>query len=258
MPRMSTSVDHDDSRSSVFSEGAMEVEEEQVPVKKSAGRPKKGKVDTPPANDDDEEDEQEEGDEEEGSEEEDEDVYIVEAIINHRFEDGTLKFHVRWKDYPKLKDHTWESEDVLESAIDVVNEYIDGVGGREALAKAPKAGGKKRGRKSTNGADTPASVPGSQQKNGKRARKLESEDPKQEESPGPSQPKLPPGNWEDLISTIDTMERQVGGLYILLTFKNGQRIKQPASVVYKRCPQRMLQFYESHLSIKAPLGGETD
>lgn len=107
------------------------------------------------------------------------------------------------------------------------------MGGREALAKVPRP--KKRGRApSTNGKGTP-----SEEKNGKRAKKLDSENVKQEDSPGPKQPKLPPGNWEDLIANIDTMDRQVSGLYVLLTFKDGTRIRQLASVVYKRCPQKV-------------------
>jgi len=71
---VSTSADDEESRSSGYSESAMEVEAERVvPVKKSKGRPKKEKVATPPA-EEEEGDAAEEEDEVEGSEEEDEDV----------------------------------------------------------------------------------------------------------------------------------------------------------------------------------------
>lgn len=135
------------------------------------------------------------------------------------------------------------SDDILTiitrtAAAEVLNDYIESVGGREALAKVPRPG-KKRGRKSTASTNGTPIAQDPDKRNGKRARKLESEDPQDTESPGPSKPRIPPGNWEDLIGSIDTMEKQVGGLYILLTFKDGNRIKQPASVVYKRCPQKV-------------------
>lgn len=100
------------------------------------------------------------------------------------------------------------------TASEVLNEYIESVGGREALAKVPKP--KKRGRASTTNG-----TPASQQK---KFKKEASEDVKSET---PDKPKLPPGNWEDLVASIDTMDHQVGGLFVLLTFKDGTRVKQP-------------------------------
>lgn len=222
--------DDEDGSKSVFSSDDEAKVVEEVIVKKGKGRAaEKQKVDSPPEADAGEV----EGDDEE---EEEEDVFVVEKIIDHKVDaQGNLKFHIKWQGYPKLSDHTWEPEENLEAASEVLEEYISSIGGRDMLATARKTP-KKRGRQSTTNSSP------SQSQNGRKVRKVESE----VDEP----PKLPPGNWEDLIEHIDTMEKSVDGvLHVLLTFKTGQRVKQPVSTVYLRCPQKMLRFYENHLSI---------
>lgn len=115
-----------------------------------------------------------------------------------------------------------------EAASEILDEYISSIGGRDNLEKVRA---KKRGRQSTNG--TPS--------NGKKMRKVEHEDSKDEEAELVSKVgKIPPGNWEDLIKNIDTMDKAIDGtLQVLLTFKDGLRIRQPVSTVYLRCPQKV-------------------
>ncbi|KAL2315268.1 Chromatin-associated protein swi6 [Schizosaccharomyces pombe] len=81
--------------------------------------------------------------------------------------------------------------------------------------------------------------------------------------PSPEVPKLPDNreltvkqvenydSWEDLVSSIDTIERKDDGtLEIYLTWKNGAISHHPSTITNKKCPQKMLQFYESHLTFR--------
>lgn len=57
--------------------------------------------------------------------------------------------------------------------------------------------------------------------------------------------------WEDDIREIQTVERdpKTQDLYILIVFKNGKKSKVKREVVHKKCPLKMLEFYENHLSV---------
>jgi len=63
---------------------------------------------------------------------------------------------------------------------------------------------------------------------------------------------MPAGNsWEKTIKEIQTVERdeKSGDLYILMIFKNGKKSRVKNNLVRSRCPQRLLDFYEAHLSV---------
>jgi len=57
--------------------------------------------------------------------------------------------------------------------------------------------------------------------------------------------------WEDDIKEIQTVERdsKTQDLYIFIVFKNGKKSKVKREAVHKKCPLRMLEFYENHLSV---------
>ncbi|EEB06559.2 chromodomain protein Swi6 [Schizosaccharomyces japonicus yFS275] len=58
-------------------------------------------------------------------------------------------------------------------------------------------------------------------------------------------------SWEDLISSIDTIERRNdGSLQIYLTWKNGAISHHDSRITNKKCPQKMLEFYERHLTFR--------
>lgn len=48
---------------------------------------------------------------------------------------------------------------------------------------------------------------------------------------------------------IDACEGTEGSVVVFLTWKGGQKTQHPLVQVYKRCPQKMLKFYESHLFV---------
>ncbi|TGO53720.1 hypothetical protein BOTNAR_0288g00020 [Botryotinia narcissicola] len=211
---------------------------------------------------------------EEGDEEQAEDEYVVEKILKHSFDEevgepifqcydgdfltlvkGVLRFQVKWEGYEKKSDMTWEPEENLETAQDILNAYLETVGGKEQLIEqynekraeaaeaAEKKQSKKRGRPST-GVSTP-------QSNGKRSRKnghpASSTPPASREA---TSFKPPTGSWEDDVVTIEAMEGPNAEVIVYLTWKGGAKSQHPLHQVYKRCPQKMLSFYERHLVFK--------
>ncbi|OTA88261.1 hypothetical protein M434DRAFT_399091 [Hypoxylon sp. CO27-5] len=185
-----------------------------------------------------------EGDEEGDAEDLEEDEYIVEKILAHVVEpDGKLKFKVKWEGYEKKSDQTWEDDENLqENASDVLEEYLKKVGGREKILEDAKTAlkTKKRGRPA---AGTPT--------NGTKRRRNGSH-PASATPPASSTRafKPPVGSWEDDVESIDACHDEVTGkLIVYLTWKNGHKTQHDTQVVYKRCPQKMLQFYERHVKI---------
>lgn len=159
------------------------------------------------------------------------DEFIVEKILGHKFVRGNIVFHVKWQGYDNPQDQTWEPEDNMDGAVDVMKEYFEEIGGRPE----PTGGQKRKGRPSIAKSDsgTPAAI-------AKR--------PKQEKQWSP-----PPGSWEHDVSHIDTVEEQrdpkTGDLirYAYLVWNNQKKTQHPLKHVYQKCPQKMLVYYESHL-----------
>ncbi|UKZ50223.1 hypothetical protein TrVGV298_004481 [Trichoderma virens] len=183
----------------------------------------------------------EEEDEDDGL---DDDVFIVEAIKKHMIdEDGTLKFQVKWEGYEKKSDMTWEPEEnLLESAGEILSAYLESIGGRDKIFEETQEAsrGKKRNRTTST---TPAATTKRSKRNGTH--------------PGDSAPPAtaakwspPAGSWEDEIDTIDACEDEGSGrLVVYLVWKNGRKTKHDTKVIYKKCPQKMLLFYERHVRI---------
>ncbi|KAK4155718.1 hypothetical protein C8A00DRAFT_31471 [Chaetomidium leptoderma] len=190
-------------------------------------------------------DEDEAGDDDEDM---DDEVFVVEKIMSHMIDNkGTPLYEVKWEGYEKKSDRTWEPEEnLVDNASEALNEYLESIGGREKLlddsANALKS--KKRGRASTS-----ASTP---QASGKRS-KRNGDHPADSEPPLSTKEatwKPPPGSWEDHIANLDACEDEESGkLMVYLSWKNGHKTQHTTSVIYQRCPQKMLQFYERHVRI---------
>ncbi|KAI1748595.1 heterochromatin protein one [Xylaria castorea] len=190
----------------------------------------------------DQDEENEEG--EDGDDEElDEDEYIVEKILAHVLEaDGSLKYKVKWEGYEKKADQTWEEEANLRAnAAGVLDEYLEGVGGRDKILEEAQTAlkTKKRGRPSTG---TPT--------NGIKRRRNDGH-PASATPPASTRAWKPPqGSWEDDVESIDAChDENTGKLTVYLTWKDGQKTQHDTKVIYSRCPQKMLQFYERHVKI---------
>ncbi|GAB0142395.1 hypothetical protein EsHS_00002946 [Epichloe bromicola] len=161
------------------------------------------------------------GSEDEDNEGEDmeEDEFIVESIKNHMIdEDGTLKFQVKWEGYDSKKDLTWEPEENLEETAHIIlDEYFEAIGGREKIFEQTE-----------------------------KAARADSTPP----ASAPKQWAPPAGSWEEEIATIDACEEESSGrLVVFLIWKNGMKTKHDTACIYKKCPQKMLQFYERHVKI---------
>ncbi|KAF5257290.1 hypothetical protein FOXYS1_12193 [Fusarium oxysporum] len=59
----------------------------------------------------------------------------------------------------------------------------------------------------------------------------------------------PPGSWEEYIEIDDCQGDNDGNLIVYLAWKNGQRTKHGTQVIYEKCPQKMLRYYENHIKI---------
>jgi chromobox protein 1 len=196
--------------------------------------------------------ESDKGEEEDEDDQVGEDEYVVEKITNHLVDKATgeLKFEVKWEGYDKKSDRTWEPEDNLETASKILNEYLASVGGKEQIfaqheemmAEEAAKKSKKRGRASS-GVDTPTN-------GAKKGRKSKSH-PLDTTPPASDKGFTPPsGNWEEVVEGIDACEGTDGKPIVYITWKTGQKSQHPLAQVYKRCPQKMLQFYEKHLVFK--------
>ncbi|KAI8931539.1 hypothetical protein NX059_011195 [Plenodomus lindquistii] len=196
--------DHDESSS----------DEEVPPQPKSTGKGK-GKAKAVEVTVDEEDD---------SGSDEPEDEYIVEKIMGHKFSKGGLVFHVKWQGYDDPKDQTWEPEDNMGGAVDVMKEYFEEIGGRPE----PK-GQKRKGRASMAKSESVSGTPASLAKR-----------PKQEKTWSP-----PPGSWEHDVSHVDTVEEtrnaQTGSLerYAYLVWNNQKKTQHLLKDVYQKCPQKV-------------------
>ncbi|KAJ4340615.1 hypothetical protein N0V95_007440 [Ascochyta clinopodiicola] len=165
-----------------------------------------------------------------------EDEYVVEKILGHRFSKGVLEFDVKWQGYDNPKDRTWEPEENMETAADVLKEYYEDIGGRPE-----NKGTKRKGRAST--AKSDSATPGS---SSKRPKQSKSESVEKAWSP-------PPGSWEHDVSHIDTVEQSIDpktgkeAKYAYIVWNNQKKTQHPLKHIYTKCPQKMLVYYESHL-----------
>ncbi|KAF4441201.1 chromatin-associated swi6 [Fusarium acutatum] len=159
-------------------------------------------------------------------------------------DEDDLQFQVKWEGYEAKKDLTWEPEENLrESAQEILDAYFEKFGGREKLFEEHETASKtkKRRRATTNGTPSTTSTT-------KRSRR---EHPANSATPATAKNWSPPaGSWEEDIETIDACEDEGSGkLIVYLIWKNGRKTKHDTDVIYKKCPQKMLRFYERHVKI---------
>lgn len=189
--------------------------DEQIPAKK----PQKEK----PVEEEEKEDEEVDPDAASG----DDDEYVVEKIIGHKNTKSGIMYHVKWQGYDDPEDLTWETEDNLEGVV-ALDEYFKTIGGK------PEAGAKKRGRKSAANTEVDAAV---------AAKRMKKEP---EWSP-------PTGSWEDEVDRVDTVEQRLDPKtgksvkYGYLVWKRQNKTQHPLHLIFKKCPQKMLAYFEEHL-----------
>ncbi|KAI8648272.1 Chromo domain-containing protein [Fusarium keratoplasticum] len=177
--------------------------------------------------------------------------YIVETIKSHEFRknltsyQGSLVFQVKWKGFESETDLTWEPEKNLTASGDtILKEYFDSIGGRpkpKTYQESGKAANTKR--RAETSKDNSSTTH-------KRLRRTKAQVTDESLLATTEKWKPPLGSWEDEVEKIDGGEEDDNGkLIIYIIWKNGQETKHGAPVIYKKCPQKMLQFYEARIKI---------
>ncbi|SLM36986.1 Chromo domain/shadow [Lasallia pustulata] len=237
------------------SEQVQEELEDAVPVKEEFTAKENGDNGADNVGDDDGEDDENDDDSE---------VYIVEAILNHdaSFEDRQIRYEIKWKGYEKKSERTWEIEENLSGASELLQEYWEKIGGKPTAIK----GTKKRGRQSTGEAITPDTskkpkiAPKTERKNlGTKKSRQSLPDVSLVGTEAPEEGWKPPeGSWEDHIQSVETVEKDDDDnlwAYVIWNHRTSEgkfiRSRHPADKgersCYEKCPKKMLQFYQRHL-----------
>lgn len=231
--------------------------------------------------------ENEEASGEEGDNQDEE--YEIEEVIESQkgyFGDGKFGYFVKWKGYPS-EDNSWVHEDDAVNAQDLITKYWENKrkaskgGPRKSIdAGKPKTGrksaimeetrepslsAKKRGRPkkadqeeqsekeqeaSSDGDDARAKKKPrkSQGASAKKVTKQLAED-EEEVTFGNMKKHMTIASWENLVETIDTIERgDEGNLYVYFKIKNSDvRMREVSRLCAQKFPQKLIKFYESNL-----------
>ncbi|WVQ79703.1 hypothetical protein IAT38_001803 [Cryptococcus sp. DSM 104549] len=201
--------------------------------------------------------------------------YEVESISKHRGTGDSLEYRVSWVGYDTEWD-TWEPAAHVTDATEALAAYWESLG-------RPPPGARKRGRPST--ASIAASKPEStssqaQPLSNKKvrssaasarpiangsAKRAGKQEPESESSMEPESTHEDSwekydkvSNWEPVVRSVDSVEAAAGSsLDVWMTMQGGEKIRVSNSIANKRCPQKMIKFYEEHLKWK-PVGQEDD
>ncbi|KAH0338383.1 hypothetical protein KCU81_g7645, partial [Aureobasidium melanogenum] len=186
--------------------------------------------------------------EDDDDEEEDTDEYVVEKILNHAFDNGKdCLYQVKWLGYELKEDLTWEPEDNLSGAMDVLRAYWDKIGGKPSAK--PKTPAKKGTKRKSMAQDTPeVAATSTTKKRGRKSTKTVDADVAEDNNMS----SLPEGSWEEHVQLIDAVEKpdegeHKGVLMIYLLWENGSRTQHTAAQCRQKCPQKLLDYYESKL-----------
>ncbi|KAG1743097.1 hypothetical protein EDB19DRAFT_586162 [Suillus lakei] len=229
--------------------------------------------------------ENEEAPGEEGDEQDEE--YEIEDVIESQkgyFGDGKFGYFVKWKGYPS-EDNSWVHEDDAANAQDLITKYWENK--RKASKGGPRkstdTGKTKTGRKSTIIEPREPTPPAKKRSRPKKADQEQSEneqdassdddDARAKKKPRKSQgayakkvakqlaedeevvtfgsmkKHMTIASWENLVETIDTIERgDEGDLYVYFKIKHSDdRMREVSRLCAQKFPQKLIKFYESNL-----------
>ncbi|KAJ8520314.1 hypothetical protein ONZ45_g2892 [Pleurotus djamor] len=123
---------------------------------------------------------------------------------------------------------------------------------------------KKRGRQSKGGASSKADMEEEPTRAPKKSRKsngkepsmapsmdLDQEEEEQDPAIGNMGPYMHLADWEPIITSVDTVVQDGRNLEVFFTLNSGEHVKENAALCRQRFPQRLLDFYESHLKWRA-------
>ncbi|KAG1817117.1 uncharacterized protein BJ212DRAFT_1350977 [Suillus subaureus] len=231
--------------------------------------------------------ESEEAPGEEGDEQDEE--YEIEEVIESQkgyFGDGKFGYFVKWKGYPS-DDNSWVHEDDAANAQDLINKYWENK--RKASKGGPRkstdAGKPKAGRKSAiveepreptisaKKRSRPKKADQDEQSEKEQDASSDDDDARAKKKPRKSQGSyakkvakqlaedeevvtfgsmkkhMTIASWENLVETIDTIERgDEGDLYVYFKIKHSDvRMREVSRLCAQKFPQKLIKFYESNL-----------
>jgi chromobox protein 1 len=170
--------------------------------------------------------------------------YVVESINGHKFVKGSIQFHVKWQGYDDDADMTWEPEENLETAPEVLKEYYDTIGGRPQAPSGSKKRGPKPGAKRTYSESNGGTPEASSGRGRKKRAAVNSDDVI--DVPRKKKDKYPPkgdSDWDKFVDGCDTIEvgtinhNGVQEKFALLRWEDGQITKNTLRIAHKCAPQ---------------------
>ncbi|KAG0698222.1 hypothetical protein DFH29DRAFT_942360 [Suillus ampliporus] len=219
--------------------------------------------------------------------EEQEEEYEIEEVINSQkgyFGDGKFGYFVKWIGYPS-EDNSWVHEDDAANAQDLIKKYWEN---KRKASKGPRksidVGKTKAGRKSTTVEEPREPTPPAKKRSrpkkadqeqsekeqeassdnddarakkkprksqGASAKKVNKQlaDDEEEIAIGSMKKHLTIASWENLVETIDTIERgEDGNLYVYFKIKHSDdKMREGSRLCAQKFPQKLIKFYESNL-----------
>ncbi|KAG8631361.1 hypothetical protein KVT40_000501 [Elsinoe batatas] len=197
--------------------------------------------------------ENENADDDDDDESEDGETFAVEEIIKHDFGvKGVVLYKVKWLGYEDEADQTWEpKENLLEGAADILEAYHTKIGGEPTKKGRGPAKGTKRKAESTTASPAPT----------KRSRKSGS-------AVNGKEWKAPDGSWEKQVNAIETISEEPfkdaksrkrnDKLNVFLVFNDGHKASYSIDTVRQKCPQKLLDYFVSHLTFREPAAKADD
>jgi hypothetical protein len=170
------------------------------------------------------------------------DVYVVEAIVDHRFEYGVKKYLLKWEGWP-AETNTWEEESHLFSCPALLAKYNEL---HPAIEEKTTPG---RGKAKANVIE-PVLV---EEDSPKKKQKVQAKQEEAEEEKEEKEYNLKEENIEDDGENIEPGFRIEGARLTadetieFYVCNDGKRQYLPSKLLHKENPQLVIDFYESRL-----------
>ncbi|KIK97343.1 hypothetical protein PAXRUDRAFT_825023 [Paxillus rubicundulus Ve08.2h10] len=230
------------------------------------------------------------GPDEEGEGEEEYEIEAIIDAKKGQFPGGRMGYFVKWKGYEE-EHNSWVDEQDAGNAQDLIDAFWairkkskPAPRKSEPIRTKPKAVAEKPSRKSlanmsSPDAEVPAKKRGRPRKDERESDAVDVLEGDEEEQRAKKKPRRSNGagrqskkhesddevddlgnmrghmkvtSWENLVHTIDTVERQKDGeLYVFFTLKNEKkRMRENSRLCAQKFPQKLIEFYESNLRWK--------
>lgn len=182
---------------------------------------------------------------------EEDEEYEVEQIVDKRVRFGRVEYKVKWLGYPE-SENTWQTVESMNCPT-LVAQF------EEKRGATPASKSRRNGKIRAASSPRSKARPGSGVGGGRRGRQLgRSLTPDKEAEAGragrgsrktktSSSSKWTPGDWDELVDHIDTVTRDKDVLLVWISWNDGRLTEELAAEANIRCPQKIIEFYESRL-----------